>query len=79
MPIKPPPPVALYGDMERARQIARSWRPLDQLSPGDAEIVARAIAEGIAEGRRHGLELAKADVEACKSKADTSEELTHET
>ena len=50
MPIKPPLPIALYEDMERARQIARSWKPLDQLSPSDAEIVARAIAEGIARG-----------------------------
>jgi len=79
MSIRPPPPIALYGDLERARQIARSWKPLDQLSPADADIVARAIAEGIAEGRRHGLELAKADVEASRSKADASEELPHET
>jgi hypothetical protein len=54
MPISPP--MALYGDLERARRIARSWKPLDRLSPADAEIVARAIAEGIAEGRRHALE-----------------------
>jgi len=59
MPIKPPPPVTLYGDLERARQIARSWKPLDHLADADAEIVAKAIAEGIAEGRRHGLEIAK--------------------
>jgi hypothetical protein len=64
MPIRPPPPMPCYGDLERARQIARSWKPLDQLSPSDAEIVARAIAEGIAEGRRHGLELAKAELKA---------------
>jgi hypothetical protein len=64
MPIKPPPSIALYGDLARARQIARSWKPLDHLSLADGEIVARAIAEGIAEGRRHGLELAKADAEA---------------
>jgi hypothetical protein len=56
--------MALYGDLERARQIARSWKPLDQLSSADVEIVARAIAEGIAEGRRHGFEMARADVEA---------------
>jgi hypothetical protein len=56
MPIRPPPPMALYEDLERARQIARSWKPLDHLSPADADIVAKAIAEGIAEGRRHGLE-----------------------
>jgi hypothetical protein len=47
--------------MERARQIARSWKLLDQLPPADAEIVARAIAQGIAEGRRHGWELAKVE------------------
>ena len=58
VPIRPPPPIALYGDLERARQIARSWKPLDQLSPAVAEIVAKAIAEGIAEGRRHGLGMA---------------------
>jgi hypothetical protein len=75
MPIKPPLPVALYGDLARARQIARSWKPLDQLSPTDAEIIARAIAQGIAEGRRHGLELAKAEVEA----ASTGGELTRHT
>jgi hypothetical protein len=75
MPIRPLPPVALYGDLERARQIARSWKPLDQLSPTDAEIIVRAIAQGIAEGRRHGLELAKAEVEA----ASTGGELTRHT
>jgi hypothetical protein len=64
MPIKPPLPIALYEDMERARQIARSWKPLDQLSPADAEIVARAIAEGIVRGRRHGLEMGQAHLEA---------------
>jgi len=47
MPIRPPPPTALSGDLERARQIARSWKPLDQLSPADAEIVAKAIAEAL--------------------------------
>jgi len=64
MPIKPPRPVALYGDLARARQIARSWKPIDQLSPADVEIVARAIAEGIAEGRRHGMEMAQPHLEA---------------
>jgi len=58
MPIKPPTRIAVYEDLERARQIARSWKPLDRLSPADAEIVIRAIAEGIAEGRRHGSEIA---------------------
>jgi len=50
--------------MERARVIARSWKPLDHLSEADAEIVARAIAEGIADGRRHGLEMGQACHEA---------------
>ena len=79
MPIKPPPPAALYGDLARARQIARSWKLLDQLSPADAELVARAIAHGIAEGRRHGLEMTKADVEASRSKGNAGEELIHRT
>jgi hypothetical protein len=60
MPIKPLRPVAVYGDLARARQIARSWKPLDQLSAADIEIVTRAIAEG----RRHGLELARPHLEA---------------
>jgi hypothetical protein len=64
MPIKPLPPKTLYGDMDRARVIARSWKPLDHLSEADAEIVARAIAEGIADGRRHGLEMGQACHEA---------------
>lgn len=62
MPIKPPP--ALERDIIRARQIARSWNLLDRLSPDDVEIVARAIAQGIAEGRRYGLEIAQAPVKA---------------
>ena len=64
MPIKPLPTKTLFGDMERARVIARSWKPLDHLSEADAEIVARAIAEGIADGRRHGLEMGQARHEA---------------
>ena len=64
MPIKPLPPKTLFGDMERARVIARSWKPLDHLSEADAEIVARALAEGIADGRRHGLEMGQACHEA---------------
>jgi hypothetical protein len=59
MPIRPLPPVVCYGDLERGRQIAGSWKLLDHLAPADAEIVARAIAQGIAEGRRHGLEFAQ--------------------
>ena len=60
MPIKPPPPVRLYGDLERGHQIAHSWGLLDRLARADAEVVVRAIAQGIAEGRRHGLEIAQA-------------------
>ena len=56
MPINPLSPCAIYGDMKRAREILRAWQPLDQLSPVDAEIVVKAIAEGIARGRRHGIE-----------------------
>ena len=58
MAIKPLP--VLERDLARGRQIARSWKPLDHLSPADAEIVARAIAEGIAEGRKYGLEIGQA-------------------
>jgi hypothetical protein len=60
MTVKPLPRIALYGDLERARQIARSWKILDHLSPADAEIIAKAIAEGIADGRRQGLESVQA-------------------
>ena len=64
MPIKPLPPKTLFRDMERARVIACSWKLLDHLSAADAEIVARAIAEGIADGRRYGLEMGQACHEA---------------
>jgi hypothetical protein len=49
-------------DQMRARQIERSWTPffLKPLCSADAEIVRRAIAQGIAEGREQGLEIAKA-------------------
>ncbi|QOZ23352.1 hypothetical protein CI1B_20910 [Bradyrhizobium ivorense] len=57
MPIRPLPPLGIYGDLERARDIMRAWQPLDQLPPDTAEIVAKAIAEGIARGRQHGLEM----------------------
>jgi hypothetical protein len=46
-------------DIQRARRIERSWAPKD-LSDSQAEYVVRAIAQGIAQGRRQGLELAKA-------------------
>jgi len=62
MPIRPPP--FSERDLARARQIARSWKLCDQLSPDDVEVVARAIAQGIAEGRRNGLEMAQ-EYETC--------------
>ena len=46
-------------DIQRARRIERSWAPMD-LTDSQAEYVVRAIAQGIAHGRRQGLELAKA-------------------
>lgn len=64
MPIKPLPPIAIHWDMERARDIMRAWKPLDLLSPDDAEIVAKAIAEGIARGRRHGIEMGQGHLAA---------------
>jgi hypothetical protein len=56
MPITPPP--FSERDLVRARQIARSWKLLDQLSPADFEIVTRAIVQGIAEGRTSGFDIA---------------------
>ena len=58
MPIKRP--IVTEMDLQRARQIVCSLVPLKRLSDDDAEIVARAIAEGIAGGRKQGLEIAKA-------------------
>ncbi len=58
MPIKPPP--FTERDLSRAREIARSWKLLDRLSAADAELVVRAIAEGIAEGRVMVWEIAQA-------------------
>jgi len=60
MPIKPL--ANTEWDLIRARQIERSWTPffLKPLSSADAEIVRRAVAQGIAEGRKQGLELARA-------------------
>jgi hypothetical protein len=62
MPIKRP--VVTEMDLLRARQIVCSLIPLKRLSSDDAEIVARAIAEGIAVGRKQRLEMAKLDLEA---------------
>jgi len=48
-------------DLMRARRIERSWTPffLKELSSDQTAIVVRAIAQGIAEGRKEGFELAK--------------------
>ena len=48
-------------DLMRARRIERSWTPffLKELSSDQTAIVVRAIAQGRAEGRKEGLELAK--------------------
>jgi hypothetical protein len=60
MPIKPL--ATTEWDRTHARRIERSWEPFffKRLSSAEAEIVVRAIAQGIAEGRKQGLELAKA-------------------
>jgi hypothetical protein len=58
MPIRPL--AVTETDLARARRIQRSWTPLKRLSSDESEMIARAIAEGIAEGRKQGLEIAKA-------------------
>jgi hypothetical protein len=47
-------------DLARARRILNSWTSLKRLSADEADIIARMIAQGIAEGRRQGLELIEA-------------------
>jgi hypothetical protein len=67
MPINPPfspcraPGMVFATDLARARRILSSWTSLRRLSSDDAEIIARMIAQGIAEGRREGLELAEGE------------------
>jgi hypothetical protein len=53
------PPDITTMEIQRARRIERSWAPKD-LSEGQAEFIVRAIAQGIAQGRQQGLEMAKA-------------------
>ena len=48
-------------DLARARRILSSWTSLKRLSSDEADIIARMVAQGIAEGRRHGFELAEAE------------------
>ncbi|WP_234678795.1 hypothetical protein [Bradyrhizobium monzae] len=56
MSIKPLPFVGT--DLWRARQILRSWTSLRRLTSDEADIVVRMIAQGLAEGRKLGFELA---------------------
>ena len=73
MPIEPAAVIPLYERLHRARQIANSWELLDRLPPAHAERVVRAIAQGIAEGRRHGLGCAKADAQGREEMPDIAE------
>ena len=61
-PMPTRPLVITEMDIQRARRIERSWAPKD-LSERQAEYVVRAIAQGIAQGRQQGLELAKASTD----------------
>ena len=58
MPIKLP---ICERDLRRARQILGSWTPHKRLSSDEADIIVRMIAQGLAEGRRYGFELAEAE------------------
>lgn len=50
------------ADLKYARQLLQSWSRF-QRAGSPEENMARAIAEGIAYGRRQGLELARAEIE----------------
>jgi len=54
-------PISFEVDLARARRILGSWTPLKRLSSDEVEIIVRMIAQGIAEGRRHGWEMAEAE------------------
>ena len=58
------PPIITEMDLTRARQTVRTLTPLKRLSCDDAEIVARAIAYSFAEGRKQGMDIAKAGLQA---------------
>jgi hypothetical protein len=58
MPIKLP---ISERELRRARQILSSWTPHKRHSSDEADIIVRMIAQGIAEGRRYGFELAEAE------------------
>jgi hypothetical protein len=58
MPIKLP--VITEMDLMRAREIERSWETFRGFSRDQAEAITRAIAQGIAVGRKLGMESANA-------------------
>jgi hypothetical protein len=58
MPIKS---LFIERDLVRGRRILNSWAFVKRLSSDEADIIARMIAQGIAEGRRSGFELAEAE------------------
>jgi len=58
MPIKLP--VITEMDLMRAREIERSCETFRGFSSDQAEAITRAIAQGIAVGRKLGMELAYA-------------------
>ena len=55
------PIIPLERELARARQILSSWTGFKRLSSDEADVVARMIAQGIAEGRRFGSKLAGAE------------------
>ncbi|MBR0777805.1 hypothetical protein JQ543_17655 [Bradyrhizobium diazoefficiens] len=67
MSIKPLPFVGT--DLGRARQILKSWASLRRLTSDETEIVVRMIAQGLAEGRKLGFDLASAEGQS-RSHAD---------
>ncbi|MBR0859278.1 hypothetical protein [Bradyrhizobium liaoningense] len=73
MSIKPLPFVGT--DLWRARQILKSWTSLGRLTSDQTDIVVRMIAQGLAEGRKRGFELAVA--EGLSASKDYVDELPH--
>jgi hypothetical protein len=53
-------PVITEMDLMRAREIERSWETFRGFSSDQAEAITRAIAQGIAVGRKLGMDLANA-------------------
>ena len=51
-------PISFEMDLARARRIMSSWTSHKKLSSDEAETIVRMIAQGIAECRRHGWEMA---------------------